>query len=351
MIRYGLIGAGMMGHEHLRNIALIDGATVSAVADPHPAMLASAAKLSGAEPFADWRDMLSADRADVYVIAAPNDTHHHLMLAALPTNKPILCEKPLATTSAHCAEILAAARARTAPTWVAMEYRYMPPVQAMLDTLPTLGALHMLAIREHRFPFLPKIEGWNRHGARTGGTLVEKCCHFFDLMRLILGADPVRIYASGGQNVNHLETADVLDNAFVIVDFAGGARAVLDLCMFAEGTDWQESIIVTGDVGRIQTLIPSDAASKRPDAPHARLITAHRQTGETGRDIPVDPAILAAGSHHGSTFYQHQRFFDLVRTGAGTPEVSVEDGLWSVRMGEAAEASARTGQAITLEPL
>jgi predicted dehydrogenase len=63
----------------------------------------------------------------------------------------------------------------------------------------------------------------------------------------------------------------------------------------------------------------------------------------------VDEAILRAGDHHGSTFFQHRKFFDLVRTGKGQPEVTLEDGLWSVRVGEAAELSARTGQAITLE--
>ena len=38
----------------------------------------------------------------------------------------------------------------------------------------------------------------------TGGTMVEKCCHFFDLMRLIIGAEPVRVFCSGAMDVNHL---------------------------------------------------------------------------------------------------------------------------------------------------
>ena len=44
----------------------------------------------------------------------------------------------------------------------------------------------MLSIREHRFPFLAKVGHWNRFSELTGGTLVEKCCHHFDLMRLIM---------------------------------------------------------------------------------------------------------------------------------------------------------------------
>ena len=57
---------------------------------------------------------------------------------------------------------------------------------------------------------------------------------------------------------------------------------------------------------------------------------------------------MAAGDHHGSTFFQHEKFIDLVRTGKGAPEVSLMDGYWSVLVGEAAEESARSGQAIDL---
>lgn len=47
------------------------------------------------------------------------------------------------------------------------------------------------------------MNDWNRFNSNTGGTLVEKCCHFFDLMRLFVGANPVRVMASGAIDVNH----------------------------------------------------------------------------------------------------------------------------------------------------
>ena len=70
---------------------------------------------------------------------------------------------------------------------------------------PCQVQLQMLSIREHRFPFLPKVGDWNRFSANTGGTMVEKCCHFFDLMRLIVGSEAVRVYCSGAMDVNHLD--------------------------------------------------------------------------------------------------------------------------------------------------
>jgi len=48
-----------------------------------------------------------------------------------------------------------------------------------------------------------QVNNWNRFNINSGGTLVEKCCHFFDLMRLFVGANPVRVMASGAIDVNH----------------------------------------------------------------------------------------------------------------------------------------------------
>ena len=230
-----------------------------------------------------------------------------------------------------------------------MEYRYMPPISALLDQVrqaTATGGTVMLSIREHRYPFLAKVGDWNRFARNTGGTLVEKCCHFFDLMRLVIGRDPVRVFASGGQNHNHLDESyveglpDILDNAFVVVDFGQGQRAMLDLCMFAEGSRYQEHISVVGPVGKVECFIPGPTrfwpeATLGP-APVAQLVVSPRSPqGPRTLDIPVDAALLAAGDHNGSTFYQHQRFFDVVASG-GPVEVSLQDGLKAVLIGLAA---------------
>ncbi|MCK0167976.1 Gfo/Idh/MocA family oxidoreductase [Jannaschia sp. S6380] len=358
MIRYGLIGAGMMGQEHIRNIALLDGVCVAAVADPDPAMRALSMQAAGAEGFDDPEAMIAAGTCDAYLIAAPNDLHAGLLQRLMATDKPILVEKPLATTTADCRDLLSMAKGRMAPIWVAMEYRYMPPVQRLLQALDqgAVGAPRMVSIREHRFPFLQKVDDWNRFNARTGGTLVEKCCHFWDLMRLMLKSDPVRVYASAGVDVNHRDeryaggVPDIVDNAFVVVDFANGTRGMLDLCMFAEGSHWQESIAVTGPNARCEAFIPGPARFAPDGRPHeAQFVTSVRALKEEVREtIHTPPELLIAGDHHGSTYYQHERFLNLVRTGRGEPEVTLQDGYWSVMVGEAAEESARAGQAIDL---
>ena len=73
----------------------------------------------------------------------------------------------------------------------------------------------MVSLREHRFPFLEKVGDWNRFEDNTGGTLVEKCCHFFDLMNQVMPGRPERVYASGSQMVNHLDESYVEHQHFL----------------------------------------------------------------------------------------------------------------------------------------
>ncbi|WP_150286302.1 Gfo/Idh/MocA family protein [Rhabdaerophilum calidifontis] len=364
-LRYGLIGAGMMGREHIRNLALIPGSALTAISDPTNAQIAlsvaEAERVLGQAPraFANHRDLLESGLCDAVVIASPNDTHVEILhdIFRMAPMLGILCEKPVATCEADCAALEAAAATHRAPIWVAMEYRYMPPVAELRRAVRAgeIGTLRMFAIREHRFPFLEKVGDWNRFAERTGGTLVEKCCHFFDLMRLVVGAEPVRVYASGAADVNHRDeryagrVPDILDNAFVIVDFANGLRAALDLCMFAEGAYFQEEIAATGDAARIEALIPGPARfwPGGTERESEIVVSPRAPKGPVRRKIHVDEQVLRAGDHHGSTYFQHLGFRAAMLDG-GKVDVTLADGIAAVRIGLAAEQSAREGRAIDL---
>jgi myo-inositol 2-dehydrogenase/D-chiro-inositol 1-dehydrogenase len=349
-IRYGIIGTGMMGIEHMLNIRLLDGAEVVAYADPHPTSRQWARDTLGEGPlaFENHRELLARAHVDAVVVATPNFTHASVLEDVFRTDKHVLVEKPLCTTLEDCLRVARAAERHPAVVWVAMEYRYMPPVARLVREVRrgTVGRLRMLAIREHRFPFLKKVGDWNRFACNTGGTLVEKCCHFFDLMNLIVAARPLRVYASGAQDVNHLderyagEVPDILDNAFAIVDYEGGARALLDLCMFAEASRHEQEIAATGDAGKVECFVPG----------YEVVIGRRRpRTLETVR-VPVDERLLRAGFHHGSTFFEHRAFLDAVR-GGGEPEVDVRAGLLAVALGLAAERSAREHRPVELAEL
>jgi len=357
---YGLIGCGMMGHEHIRNIQLLPETAVSVIFEPDPGMRAIAQRLAPDALMVDsLQAVLDHSPLDALVIVSPNFRHvEQLEQIAAQANLPILCEKPLYTAPEDLDRVQALMATYGAPIWVAMEYRYMPPIARLIDQAPDVtGGIQMLTIREHRFPFLEKVGDWNRFNTQSGGTLVEKCCHYFDLMRLILKSDPVRVMASAAQDVNHLDEvydgrrSDIWDNGYVIVDFANGARAMLELCMFAEGADYQEHVHALGAKGKIECFVPGPtrfwyAARGASPTPHL-VISPRDQSGSARFEVPVDPDLLAAGDHNGSTFYQHQRFLNVVR-GQGDVEVTLKDGIWSVRMGLAAQQSAAEKRVICL---
>ncbi|MDH3250545.1 MAG: Gfo/Idh/MocA family oxidoreductase, partial [Acidimicrobiia bacterium] len=151
-----------------------------------------------------------------------------------------------------------------------------------------------------------------------------------------VGTRPERVMASGGQDVNHLdesydgEPSDILDNAYVIVEYDSGARAMLDLSMFAEATYNQEELVAVGDKGKVEAFVPE------------MLIRIGRRgehyIGQAEQHHVVDPRIKFQGVHHGSSYLEHVDFIEACRSGSGA-SVDLEAGLMSVAMGVAAHKS------------
>lgn len=350
-VRYGVIGTGMMGVEHILNIVATGRGVVTAICDPYQPSLDAALSVLTHQPkpatFLNHVDLLESGLCDAVVLASPNMTHHAILDQVLQAPVHVLVEKPLCTTTADCQDVVSATKGRRHMVWVGLEYRYMPAVTRLQEIVRsgTVGAVHMVAIREHRFPFLVKVGDWNRLSRNTGGTLVEKCCHFFDLMNLLTGASPTRVYATGGQSVNHLrevydgERSDLLDNAFVSIDFDNGARGMLDLCMFAEATHNQEELSVVGDRGKVEALIPESKLRVGRRGEHG--------IGKVEHHLVQDESIAHQGLHHGSSFVEHQLFIDAIQNGT-EPEVTVHDGLLAVAVGEAAHKSIELGRPVEM---
>ena len=338
-ISIGIIGAGMMGQEHIQNFNLLEGAQVTALADTDADMLAKAAAMSDGAPSQsdDFETLLGDNGPDALVIATPNFHHINVLESALEAGKPILCEKPLCTTLADTQKVMRRVGHHDLIFQVGMEYRFKPALNEMIGRVQRgdIGQIQMLSIREHRFPFLPKVGDWNRFNRNTGGTLVEKCCHFFDLMRFIIGSEPTGVIASAGQNVNHLDetyggqTPDIWDNGYVVFDFANGARAMLDLCMFAEGSRHSEELAAIGDKAKVECLLPQNIVT------HGN----RENWAVTQDDIHVPEDILNAGYHSGATYHQNKAFLDAVRGTVAVP-VTALDGHRAVAMGVAAQMAA-----------
>ena len=133
-IRYGIIGCGSMGREHIENLRAMGGAVVTAVSDPTAGSREQAAVLLEGQVklFERHGDLLASGLCDAVVVASPNFTHIEVMRDALATELHILVEKPLVTRIADGIELMRRAEGRRGIVWVAQEYRYMPPVAEMI---------------------------------------------------------------------------------------------------------------------------------------------------------------------------------------------------------------------------
>lgn len=249
--------------------------------------------------------------------------------------------------------------------WTGLEYRYIPAVARLIREVDSgfVGDVRMVTIREHRFPFLRKVGLWNRDKTKSGDTLVEKCCHFFDLMVRIASVDcfPHRVFASGGHDVNMLADTDTLDNAFVVVEFDNdGPRMLLELCMFAEASKNQEELSVVGDKGKLEAFAPAHQLGGGSHDPNFRR--GSRNLPWVDRVTPPEPSkieevyegaeasILSAGYHEGATFFELEAFVQAVCTRT-EPEVSAADGLLATTIGVAAQKSIDSGRPIELSEL
>ena len=271
-----------MGQEHISYImGYSNEIRIDFLCDPHEPSLDKAMTMMRkfhvdparelVEPrmLSDEDELLEfATEIDLIVIASPNYLHTPSLLKWGLHDLTILVEKPVAVSQEQHDTLLELSKSSDwrARLWVAMEYRYIPAVAKLLSLLPKIGDIKMATIRENRYPFLHKIGIWNRDRNKTGDTLVEKCCHFFDLFRLITGQEASlnKVRALTQRGLNYQDEPDeydcpIIDSAYVTMPFQkpddstsprnrkwNSTIGCLELCMFAEGSRHQEEIVVTG---------------------------------------------------------------------------------------------------------
>jgi len=339
----------MMGREHLRVSQLLGWADVQGIVDSDGGSLEWACtdwRLLTDAPLTIYRDLSEAcsdDAVDAIVIATPNHTHRDVLHAAAASHKPVLLEKPMATTLADAMDIVSLARDYPAVIQLGMQYRFKAQYVDALQTVATqraLGQVKTVAMSEYRPPFLDKVDQWNKFNRNSGGTLVEKCCHYFDLINVFAQSRPRRVYASGGRAVNFLdfewqgEPSDIDDHAMVIIDYDNGVRASFTLNMFCQ--ELYEELVVVGERGR---LVASEQASFQPDTPSKAGLLVEVPEHPAYRGVAVGyPDWIEASGHYGATFFEHIAF-NLQLAGQTVDAATPEQALWSLIVASAAQHS------------
>lgn len=359
--RFNVIGAGTMGQEHIR-VTMFEGrATIHGVYDPEPLSVENAKAaftLFSDGPLKVYDSLEAAcndPEVDGLIICTPNFTHIDVVRVAAKSGKHILLEKPVATTIADAYEIAKIAENHPGIFQVGLQYRYKAIyTEAIHEALErkTLGDIKAISMVEHRMAFLDKVGQWNKFSRYSGGTLVEKCCHYFDLINLFAQSRPERVFASGSMAVNFREfehkegRSDILDNAQVVIEYENSVRASFGLVMFVPM--FYEEIVLCGEIGRLRA---SENLDFLPGVPlKSQLEIFGGETFPSRMTTPSYPIAIEESGHNGATFFEHVHFVDSIDSGASAGPTAM-DAFWSVVVGVAAETSVATGEPIDIADL
>lgn len=217
--RIALIGAGLIGKEHLRFAAEEKDCQIVAIADPSP-HAASIAAAATARYFTDHVRMLEVVKPDAAIVAVPNRLHESIALACVQRRIPILLEKPVADTLSGAARITDASEAADIPVLIGHHRRHSPDMKTARQLVRTgeLGA--MVAVNGMWLAKKPEEyfqADWRRQPG--GGLFLINLIHEIDCLRYMLG-DVESIQVTAANSVRHFA---VEDTAALIVQFTSGA--------------------------------------------------------------------------------------------------------------------------------
>lgn len=340
-VRVGAIGAGFIADYHLAGLAAAGGADVRVVYGRTPATTQALATRYGIPEITDdWRRVLERKDLDAVVITTPDNTHAEIAIAAAQAGKAILLQKPMATSSAECRRVIAAARASGARLQVSFMHRYFEEVVRTRAILAEGKVGKVFSVRMRNATPGPDWKTWFFSRAAVGGGVVMQLgVHGIDVLRHLFG-DIVAV--SGATAIRKTERT-LVDGTVVRPDNEDQALAVYE---FRDGMvgSHEMSFSELHGCDRFTLEIYCAEATIWLRSMRGRLaLYAPAVTGVKGWVVPElpDPPM---GQRH------HAHFLDIVR-GAAPPDTTPEDGLATVLVAEALYRAAEHKQEQTIESI
>ncbi|GEC02443.1 dehydrogenase [Streptomyces spinoverrucosus] len=150
----------------------------------------------------DFDEMLRRERVDLVVVCTVDRTHDEYIVRALEAGCDVVTEKPMTTDADRARRILDARRRTGRSVRVAFNYRYNPVHSAVRQLLARgeigeVGSVHFEWLLDLRHG-ADYFRRWHRDKANSGGLLVHKSTHHFDLVNWWLDASPDTVFAQGG---------------------------------------------------------------------------------------------------------------------------------------------------------
>ena len=229
-MKFGIIGAGMIGQFHGKAIEAMDGGELHSVFDLRADAAEQLAKPFGAKPFSDIDQFLADDELQVVTVGTPSGAHLDPSLAALRAGKHVICEKPLEVTPERIDLMMDAAEKNGVSLAAVLNRRFHPAMDAF-KTAADKGRFGTLTsasayVKWYRDQAYYDSAAWRGTWALDGGgALMNQSIHTIDALLYLAG--PVVSVQASTACLTHSDI-EVEDTAVAIVEFANGARGVIE---------------------------------------------------------------------------------------------------------------------------
>jgi predicted dehydrogenase len=304
VLKFAIVGAGVMGTNHARVVRSLSGVEVAYVVDPDLIRAERTAATCGAKATADLGDVLG--KVDCAIVASPSSFHEEHGLKLLDHGTHLLVEKPIATTREEALRLVDAAAAKGLVLQVGHVERFNPAVLE-LDRLAS-NIVHIDATRIG--PYSARVEV---------GVVLDLMIHDLDIVLWLAGGEPEEVFATARTTRSATE-----DLANALVRFDNGVTAALTASRIGQNKIRNLSVTREKDFVNVD-LLRQDVTIQRVD--HSEYLsdegTRYRQTGL------VELPFL---ENRGEPLYlELAHFAESVREGR-EPRVTGRDGLRALEL-------------------
>jgi UDP-N-acetyl-2-amino-2-deoxyglucuronate dehydrogenase len=253
-----LIGCGRISFQHVEAAAKnADRLTLVAACDTRPERAeARAAEYragqAGSEPgsYANYRKMLEVLKPDICAIATESGNHARIAIDCLEAGAHVICEKPMALSTAEADAMIAAAAKAGRRLAVCFQNRFNGPVKRMREAYEAgrFGRiLHgSVQVRWNRNEAYYAEAPWRGTWVLDGGTLMNQCTHGIDLLQWMMGGDAARVQAATRRFMRPIEAEDF---GAALVEFSSGAVGIVEGSADIYPTNLSETLSIFGEKG------------------------------------------------------------------------------------------------------
>ena len=331
-MKVAVIGVGSMGRNHARVYDELPDVELVAVVDSEKSLVAGTAEKYNIRPYADYREMLEKEKPQAVSIAVPTAMHEQVGLAVMEAGAHVLMEKPIAATVEEGRRLIEKAHAMKTQLMVGHIVRFNPAIQVLKQKLDAgeLGRIYQILCRRAG-PFPDRI--------RDVGVIVDLAPHDIDIMRFLVGSNPIRVYAEIEQRI-HTEYEDLL---WATLRFADGIIGGLEINWLTP-TKIRETLVL-GERGLFRV---DDLTQDLYFFENAQVKDVQWAALQTIKGVSEGRMTRFSISRYEPLKAELQSFLKSVRDGSPVP-VSGEDGLAALRISLAMVESGQTHQVVDLQ--